>query len=144
MTAGTPAQADEPEIPVRLVQLWLCDLCLDGKGGECHSPGCSLWLNRAPDLSLRETPMVTVLDGEQQSMGEQRPSDAAAARNLNEAINAEPQPAPELTAAMAETRELRELLAEVIDSFVKTSDGYRARVGQVQIAKWHKRGGLPA
>lgn len=68
MTEETPAQADEPEIPVRLVHLWLCDLCLDGKGGECHSPGCSLWLNRAPDLSLRDTPMVTVLDVEQQSV----------------------------------------------------------------------------
>lgn len=22
----------------------LCDLCLDGKGGECHTPGCLLYL----------------------------------------------------------------------------------------------------
>jgi hypothetical protein len=51
----------EPEIPVRLVRLWLCDLCLDGAGGECHTPGCSLWINRAPDLSLRNNPMVTIL-----------------------------------------------------------------------------------
>ena len=45
----------------RLVQMWLCDLCLDGKGGECHTPGCALFLNRAPDLSLRNNPMVTIL-----------------------------------------------------------------------------------
>lgn len=60
MTAVTPGQADEPEIPVRLVRLWLCDLCLDGAGGECHTPGCALWINRAPDLPLRGNPMVTI------------------------------------------------------------------------------------
>lgn len=42
----------EPQ--VHCVALWLCDLCLDGVGGECHVPGCALYLNRAPDLSLRE------------------------------------------------------------------------------------------
>jgi hypothetical protein len=36
------------------VTLTICDLCLDGAGGECHTPGCALWLNRAPDLSLRQ------------------------------------------------------------------------------------------
>lgn len=30
----------------------ICDLCLAGAGGECHVPGCILWLNRAPDLPL--------------------------------------------------------------------------------------------
>jgi hypothetical protein len=35
------------------VTLTLCSLCLDGKGGECHTPGCALWINRAPDLELR-------------------------------------------------------------------------------------------
>lgn len=49
-----------PEIPVHLVQLWLCDLCLDGAGGECHSPGCAMWINRAPDLPLRNNASVTV------------------------------------------------------------------------------------
>lgn len=41
----------EPEL--RRISLWLCDLCLDGEGGECHVPGCSLYLNRAPDLNIR-------------------------------------------------------------------------------------------
>lgn len=30
-----------------------CKACLDGKGGECHTPGCVFWMNRAPDLPLR-------------------------------------------------------------------------------------------
>lgn len=37
---------------LRHVSLWLCGLCLSGAGGECHSPGCALYLNRAPDLSI--------------------------------------------------------------------------------------------
>lgn len=49
-------------ITVRRVTLWLCDPCLDGAGGECHTPGCALWINRAPDLPLRDSPMVTVHD----------------------------------------------------------------------------------
>lgn len=57
MTAPEPPE----EAPSHLVQIWLCGLCLDGKGGECHTPGCALFLNRAPDISLRNSPMVTVL-----------------------------------------------------------------------------------
>lgn len=41
----------EPRL--RRVVLTLCSLCLKGAGGECHTPGCILWLNRAPDLPLR-------------------------------------------------------------------------------------------
>jgi hypothetical protein len=51
----------DPEIPVHLVQLHLCKLCIDGVGGECHTPGCSLWINRAPDISLRDNPGVTIM-----------------------------------------------------------------------------------
>lgn len=46
---GDPA-ADEPAL--YRVTLWLCGLCMTGKGGECHSPGCSLWINRAPDIPI--------------------------------------------------------------------------------------------
>ena len=42
------------------VTMMLCSLCLDGTGGECHTPGCSLWINRAPDLSLRNCPSVEI------------------------------------------------------------------------------------
>ena len=31
----------------------ICDACLDGAGGECHTPGCILWINRAPDIPIR-------------------------------------------------------------------------------------------
>lgn len=39
--------------PLYRVTLTLCELCLDGKGGECHTPGCALWMNRSPDVPLR-------------------------------------------------------------------------------------------
>lgn len=32
----------------------ICSACLDGEGGECHTPGCILWINRAPDLPIRD------------------------------------------------------------------------------------------
>lgn len=38
----------EQEIPVRRVELWICDLCLSGEGGECHVPGCAFWCHDAP------------------------------------------------------------------------------------------------
>ena len=37
---------------IRLVAISLCSLCLEGKGGECHVPGCALFINRAPDLPV--------------------------------------------------------------------------------------------
>jgi len=52
---------DEPTL--HRVVLWLCSMCLDGEAGECHTPGCALWLNRAPDLSIRDSPMVESIDG---------------------------------------------------------------------------------
>ena len=57
----------------------------------------------------------------------------------------EPQtaPAPELAAAMIETRHLRELVVDMLTAFTVTGSGHSARVGQVQIAKWRKRAGLP-
>lgn len=72
MTAPKPERAPgievthEPEIPVRLVQLWLCDPCIDGVGEECHTPGCSLWLNRPPDRSIRGGVGVTIIDAAQE------------------------------------------------------------------------------
>lgn len=37
---------------MRTVELTLCELCLGGAGGECHVPGCALYLSRAPDLRI--------------------------------------------------------------------------------------------
>jgi len=72
----TPSELDGTDkgADVRQVELSLCDLCLDGAGGECHTPGCALYLNRAPDLALRNSPMVGSIDGARfcQQCGEQR------------------------------------------------------------------------
>ena len=50
--------------------------------------------------------------------------------------------APELAAAMRETRDLCELAAEIISAFGPSGFGHTARVGQVQIRKWRERAGL--
>lgn len=34
------------------VRLVLCADCLAGVGGECHTPGCALWMKRAPNISF--------------------------------------------------------------------------------------------
>ena len=40
--------------------------------------------------------------------------------------------------------DLEALARDMLSRFVKTSDGHRARVGQVQIARWEKQlGGAP-
>ena len=36
------------------VTMTLCARCLDGGGGECHTSGCALRMNDAPDINLRE------------------------------------------------------------------------------------------
>jgi hypothetical protein len=51
------------EPTVHRVVVWICDLCLDGAGGECHVPGCALFLNRAPDCTIRNNPLVESIDG---------------------------------------------------------------------------------
>jgi hypothetical protein len=51
-------------------------LCLDGNGEECHTPGCSLWLNRPPERSIRDHPGVTITaapDAPQQAVREPDP-----------------------------------------------------------------------
>lgn len=55
---------------------------------------------------------------------------------------AQPQPAPELAAAMTESRALRAVITEILDAFSPSGSGHTARVGQVQIAKWRTRAGL--
>ena len=50
----------------------------------------------------------------------------------------------ELAAAMAETRQLRQVTAEVLAVFLPSGSGHTARVGQVQIRKWRQRAGIEA
>jgi hypothetical protein len=52
-------------VRVLRVAVSLCELCLDGVGGECHVPGCALWMKAAPDVPLnRDLIEVLTLDGE--------------------------------------------------------------------------------
>lgn len=67
--------------------------------------------------------------------------DRAAARQVLEAA------APHLACTaehlagglLAENTRLRALAAEILASYVKTGDGYRGRVGQVQIQRWQQQ-----
>jgi hypothetical protein len=40
---------------------------------------------------------------------------------------------------MARIAELEALARDMLSRFIKTSDGHRARVGQVQIGRWEKQ-----
>lgn len=42
---------DDDGVAVRPYELWLCDPCVDGKGSECHTPGCALFLH-AVDIPI--------------------------------------------------------------------------------------------
>lgn len=58
-----------------------------------------------------------------------------------------PAPAPELAAAMAETRIYRDLLAEVLKTFEEDtywSGMWTARVPGPQMRKWRERAGIRA
>jgi hypothetical protein len=71
--------------------------------------------------------------------------DSVSAGSIREALAArEPQPVPELAAAITETRALRALAAEILAAFGPSGSGHTARVGQVQIRKWRERAGLPS
>ena len=48
-------------------EIRLCSLCVTGAGGECHSPGCALFLSRAPDISLKDNPMCKPICEEKSS-----------------------------------------------------------------------------
>lgn len=39
---------EDDEIPLHRIVLYVCQLCLDGAGGECHVPGCAYWMKDAP------------------------------------------------------------------------------------------------
>jgi hypothetical protein len=40
----------------------VCGACLRGEGGECHTPGCSFWMNRAPDIPFTLQPAAPLED----------------------------------------------------------------------------------
>lgn len=39
------------DIQLKHIKIWICQMCLDGKGEECHTPGCALYLH-AVDLPI--------------------------------------------------------------------------------------------
>jgi hypothetical protein len=81
------------------------------------------------DLCLRETDRaMTAVD--------------AYARLVAEHERTRPQPAPELRAALAETRQLRDLAGEILSRFSASGTVRTARIGHVQITEWRERAGL--
>lgn len=48
---------------LELVGLMVCAGCLDGKGDECHTPGCLYWMQDVPEglrdavIPLQVTPV---------------------------------------------------------------------------------------
>ncbi len=38
---------------LKTIKITICQDCLDGKGQECHTPGCALWLHSV-DLPIDE------------------------------------------------------------------------------------------
>lgn len=50
------------EPTVHTITIDLCSLCINGAGGECHVPGCALWMNRAPDIAINDHPSFRVID----------------------------------------------------------------------------------
>lgn len=60
-TLETSASTAEPT--THKVVMWMCELCIDGAGGECHVGGCAFFLNRAPDISIRHSCLVESIDG---------------------------------------------------------------------------------
>lgn len=47
-----PSVPPPPEPKVFRVAVSICELCLAGVGGECHVPGCAMFLQDAPDSPL--------------------------------------------------------------------------------------------
>lgn len=34
---------------IRMYKVPLCELCVEGKGEECHTPGCVMWMRKPPE-----------------------------------------------------------------------------------------------
>lgn len=52
---------EQSVIALRHIAIWICEACLEGKGEECHTPGCALWLHT---VSLPIAPeMYEIING---------------------------------------------------------------------------------
>lgn len=53
-SGNTMSDPERGEAVISLVRVTLvvCTECLRGACGQCHVPGCALWMVRAPDIPL--------------------------------------------------------------------------------------------
>ena len=65
MNPGAKAYREWENDKIKLEQVAcnICNFCLDGVGGECHTPGCLFWMQDAPQISLREIVKEKILKG---------------------------------------------------------------------------------
>lgn len=54
----------QPGPAMRYVKVRICQMCIDGKGQECHTPGCALFLHSV-DLPIREELIEDVTPAEE-------------------------------------------------------------------------------
>ncbi len=59
MTKAESNEKGMEEAKAESVLVWLCNLCLDGAGGECHVPCCILFMKDAPRVPIRELTIKT-------------------------------------------------------------------------------------
>jgi hypothetical protein len=50
--SGTAPERESQPLALARVTLVLCTACLHGFGGECHTPGCAMWMSTAPDVEI--------------------------------------------------------------------------------------------
>lgn len=65
-----PAEAavllPDDDVEVHTVELAVCQLCLDGMGIECHTPGCVFWMHDVPNRDVAAILARAALDGDGQ------------------------------------------------------------------------------
>lgn len=84
-----PTPTDTPAPIIRHISIHICQQCLDGKGSECHTPGCALFLHRV-DLPFLRSLYEILPDAPAPSLTGEEVSDKChnAARNeINDANN---------------------------------------------------------
>ena len=149
MTAATPGPAPPVTPGQRAYEAYCAAVHLTGDGyawDRIDRPARDRWEAIAQAvLDAARVPSLSInFDGE---VTEER---AAQIRKAMEAAirpkpvaRVLPAAAPELAEAMAETRRVRGVLAEVLREFDPSKgDGYRARVGQVKYKRWCATAGI--
>jgi hypothetical protein len=52
VSTGGAAHSPRASLHRVTLTLTLCSMCLNGGGGQCHTPGCAFWMKAAPDLQV--------------------------------------------------------------------------------------------